>query len=559
MKYINQDFKDLSQIQFISHSGEESGKSRYKFRENFQVISEDLVFDLPFHGHVAPSDGGLLTLMHKDDSHKNEVVLKRRTIRCHAAGCPKDNFVWENYANGIPVLRNGHLIPDGWWAKGIARGKERFHEFNRLLVDELSLIDKTAGINNKGTNRQIDEIIKKRFANNLPGWSREKLHNVIWHMLKSAEALREYHVIISPPPGTDWKSKEDQKAVREAAKKLFVKIGGWGGFWAVHHARIRDKFNDPNDPAFLGYAREDDAEGFHFHVVGYGFFNFKEWEGSGWIVRNKGKVENVGGLISYILNHASVISNRQVEQKVNSLSCDNADRVISQQSNINLSESNLYYQSNEDSGKNEADDFFNDFKAPEKQVENSISVFKGKKKPVRHAFKIYWFSGCLHESKFKITKPLETCPHTEHPIDQHVVKAVEVWKREYVVPDAEQIKAMWRQIESLLSPDVWEFEASLEILNNIKLADAGASKVWIEEKISEQDYEKHLKRIVTPIEKLLDIKVSARDERNFDRAFELKEFAEIEIKRDPMKGWFLLDLNDAKVFAREKWKSRQYG
>lgn len=542
--------------------------STYRFRENFQVISDDLIFDLPFQGSVAPTDGQLITFSHTDESHANHRAILRKTVKCHRAECPKDNFVWERYGDKSPMLKNERLVPDGWWKQGINRAEVRIDTFLDMLGENLSGIDKSAGINNKRVNEQIDAIIDKRFAKNLPVWSRNKLHNVLWHMLKSGEPLRVYHVIISPPSDVEWKLKADQTAMRKAEKKLFIEAGGWGGFIAAHHARIKDKFNDPDDPAFLGYEREDDAEGFHFHIVGFGFFDFKRWEKSGWVLVNKGKVENVSGLISYILNHASVISSREVR----SLSCESADRKLSNQQNNNfdvLELINLSNPTNIGHEEFEDDDFLNDFKGSRNTVANSINDFKGfhttansfneiqvlrkvKKKPVRHAFKIYWFSGCLHESKFKVEKPKQKCSLTDHELDWRRVEAVDVYKREYMVPKEDWIEH--KREEYFVAKFLGDEREAEKIAKRTQEIIDGKKQVWIEEKVKPHDYERYLKRITSKFDDLGEGEITFGRYSKKDK--DVKEWAEIEIARDPMKAWFALDINDLFIFIRPRWKGR---
>ena len=529
-------------------------QAKYQFRQNFRVESDDLIFDLPFHGHTAPTDGKLITFEHTDESHAEQYGILRKTVKCKRVECPKDNFVWGDYRKRIPYLENGHLVPDGWWKNGIDRSSKRIDMFQEILKEDLSNVDKSSGINSKGANASLDHIVKKRFSKGMPAWSKEKLHNVLWGMLKSGENLRVYHVIVSVPAWVDWKSKIGQRKVRKDVKNLLNQAGAWGYFISSHYARIRDKFNDPASPEFLGYEREEDQEGFHFHVVGFGFFVFqriKEWIDNGWVVVNKGEVKNVPGLISYILHHASVISNKA---RVRLLSCDPADRVLSiEEYNYQSVDNDLLSNiSSEGVEENPIQDFLNDFNGLEDTMSSPINDFKGKSKQMRHEFKIYWFGGCLHESKFKILKEKTNCPLTDHEIDWHRVKPVEVYKREFVMPSEEWINE--RITHFLLARSLGNKEEEDSIGSEIEDILANSKKVWIEEKINPTDYEKYLKRVPRKIE--LVAKSGSNFSGRSEDFEELQQIANREFLRDAMYAWFVLDINDPRIFIRESWHSR---
>jgi hypothetical protein len=533
-------------------------QAKYQFRQNFRVESDDLIFDLPFHGHTAPTDGKLITFEHTDDSHAGQYGILRKTVKCKRVECPKDNFVWEDYRKRIPYLENGHLVPDGWWKNGIDRSSKRIDMFQEILKEDLSNVDKSSGINSKEANASLDHIVNNRFSKGMPAWSKEKLHNVLWGMLKSGENLRVYHVIVSVPAWVDWKSKIGQRKVRKDVKKLLNQAGAWGYFVSSHYARIRDKFNDPASPEFLGYERGEDEEGFHFHVVGFGFFVFqriKEWIDNGWVVVNKGEIKNVPGLISYILHHASVISSKA---RVRSLSRDPADRVLSieeynYQSDLDIDL--LSDISSEGVEENPIQDFLNDLNGREDTVSSSINDFKGKSKQMRHEFKIYWFGGCLHESKFKIPKEKTNCPLTDHEIDWHRVKPVDVYKREFVRPSEEWINN--RITHFLLARSLGNKDEEDSIGSEIEEILTTGKKVWIEEKINATEYEKYLKRVPRKIELIAKsgFNFSGRGNRNEDFD-DLQEIAKREAHRDPMYAWFVLDINDPHIFVRESWCSR---
>lgn len=534
-------------------------KAQYHFRQNFRVESDDLIFDLPFHGHTASTDGKLITFEHTDESHAEQYGILRKTVKCKRVECPKDNFVWENYRERVPYLENGHLVPDGWWKNGIDRSSKRIDMFEEILHEDLSNVDKSSGINSAEVNVDLDRIIKNMFSKGMPSWSKQKLHNVLWGMLKSGENMRIYHVIVSVPASVDCKTKSGQREVRKDVKKLLNQAGAWGYFVSSHFARIRDKFNDASSPEFLGYEREEDEEGFHFHVVGFGFFVFqriKEWIEQGWVVVNKGEVKNVPGLISYILHHASVISSKA---RVRSLSCETADRVISIEENNNQSDLDtdlLSDISSEGSEENPIQDFLNDFNGLEDSVVSPINDFKGKSKQMRHEFKIYWFGGCLHESKFKLPKEKTNCPLTNHEIDWHRVKPVDVYKREFVKPSEEWINEKivhFLLARSLGNKDEEDFIGSQieEILTNDK-------RVWVEEKIDATEYEKYLKRVPRKIELVAKsgFNFSGRSNNRNEDFEDLQEIAEREAHRDPMYAWFVIDIHDPHIFIKESWRSR---
>lgn len=78
--------------------------------------------------------------------------------------------------------------------------------------------------------------------------------------------------------------------------------------------------------------------------------------------------------------------------------------------------------------------------------------------------------------------------------------------------------------------------------------------MWIEEKINPTDYEKYLKRVPRKIE--LVAKSGSNFSGRSEDFEELQQIANREFLRDPMYAWFVLDINDPRIFIRESWHSR---
>lgn len=517
-------------------------------RPNFQVVSEDLIFDVPFQGKTAPSDGMLILLKDPDpgQTHKDKELLLRRTSKCKRAECPVDNIVWKDKKKKIPLLRNGKVVPDGWWLHSTNRGNDRVKMPHELIDEDFFKIRKELGksgqigINDKTANMLIELLIKKRFTKNLPKRSKTKLHNVLFHCLNTGEQLRTYHVILSPPQDMGWKTKLEQSQVRKEGDKIYRRSGGWGGMWVPHHARLEGDFNDPESEQFTGFIRDCNEEGYHFHIVGYGFFKYGEWKESGWILKNRGIVKNVWGTVKYVLEHASVISSRTT-----SLSCVSADPKLFTQSNTNTATIPIDISTNDDievdpsNTTNETAGF--------KDIANSrISNLRQKRKVNHRPFKIYWFTGCLHESKFKVPDPVLRCPLTDHVVKFDKTSPKEVWKREMIKPTEEQINEMQRR--AFIEMTLFNETEAESWYQKILEAQSGL-KVWIETRIPPEELGKHLKWVKSKLDERIDV-LREKD----------PEKAEIEEHYDPQRRWYVILKEDREegIFTVQRWKGQKY-
>lgn len=490
------------QIEVKKSFDSDKKKSRkHIFRQNVRLEGPDLVINFPFHGETDPSDGKLKVLAHEDGTHPDNTVFRRKTIRCRFPQCPKDNILWTDYRNRTPYLeKNGDLIPSGWWKYAIEHIDKTFEAFLSDINDELDVLrdcdGKRHGYKDRLTNDDIDRIVREYFPKSLPFASKDKLHNILWHCLTSGEPLRVYHIMLSPPQDQDYVSQESYKKLKAKANRLFIKAGGWGGVIVMHHARVRDRFNDPYNPSFKGFERRDDGEGFHFHVIGLGFFKFEEWQNSGWIVKNLSYNENEGRVIpvksvrataEYLLEHCSVVS-----KKVSgSLSCLTAFTTpLTQLSCPSDLTFNLDLTSNiSDRGHEKIDTI----QKPNEIGTFPISIVSGnneiaKKSHTRKVrnYSAYWFIGCL--KNLKLPEEPTKCPLTNHEIKKNIEFRIVLHRyREVLVAHQE-------------SPFVVEF--------NLK-----------EEEIDPMEFEKteFLTKIPTGVDRILDDGIPDREPSIFGR------------------------------------------
>lgn len=201
----------------------------------------------------------------------------------------------------------------------------------------------------------------------------------------------------------------------------------------------------------------------------------------------------------------------------------------------------------------EGDEILNDSLIPHDTVASPINDLyiqaRSRTKPVRHAFKIYWFSGCLHESKFKLPeRPLEQCPIAEHAIDYHRVDVVDVFKRDFVKPSEDWIER--RRQEVSIASMLGDMDRADRIAKKTQEIIDGKKHIWVETIITPREYDRYLKRIQTKIERMATADFSKG--RHSEKEIKLTEWAGIQMLRDPMKAWYVLDKNDLFIFTKRR-------
>ena len=502
------------------------------YRQNVKLEGPDIEINFPFHGETDPSDGKLKVLAHEDQSHPDNTVFRRKTIRCRFPQCPKDNILWLDYKNRIPYLeKNGELIPSGWWKYSTEHIEKTFQTFLSDINDELDVIRDTEGKNHgfkdRRTNDSIDAIIRDNFPKSLLSTSKSKLHNILWHCLTSGEGLRVYHIMLSPPQDQDYVGQESYQKLKAKANRLFIKAGGWGGVMVMHHARVRDRFNDPDSPSYKGFQRRDDGEGFHFHAIGLGFFRYEEWESSGWVIKNLSYNEKEGIVIpvrsvrataEYLLEHCSVVTKKSYR----SLSCHTAFLTpLTQLSypsdltfNLDLT-SNIFDKGHEKKDTIQKPNEIGTFPISIVSGNNEIRK-KSHTRKVRN-YSTYWFIGCL--KNLKLPKEPTKCALTDHEIKKNTEFRIVLHRYKEVLVAHEE------------SPFVVEF--------NLK-----------EEEIDPMEFEKteFLTKIPTGVDRILDDGILERESSIFGRQFKdndsdfdyeaLKEACYRFRLADPQYAWF---------------------
>ncbi len=495
------------------------------FRENYHLESDDLMYDLPFQGQPSKSCGQMKKPRKHENSefHPKGSVLRTKTIHCHEADCPRCNILWTDLRNRIPYLFGDKLVPDGWWGYSVESVVKRMEFFQGMINDELDEIRESSGqfhnFKDDGSNNAIYGIIRDFFPKSIPRCRKKKechkpdycsyhkLHNILWHMLKTGEPLRIYHIVMSPPQGQDYVSQFARNRLKAKATNLFIKSGGWGGAMAMHHVRIVDKFNSPASLAFKGMVREDDAEGFHFHVLGFGFLEYDEWEKSGWVVKNLSyneekhrcyPVESVRGAMEYILEHCAIASKKEKDQG-GSLSCEKAFLTASTASNdpyesIDEPPLSISYSFDTTFPESETDSETAEIQPPQSTVESGIS---GTAKKLRK-YDAYWYVGCLAKKNFKVPKNRPICPVGDHEIEKGAEKPFDIYVNEPVTVGPEYVS----NLEFYKSLEIGESE---KVDHDIALAKANQLKIWMETKIEPSDFGKYFQRIYTKSDNILNM------------------------------------------------------
>jgi len=139
-------------------------------------------------------------------------------------------------------------------------------------------------------------------------WSNREGNHVI-ERLEAGEVLyhrvgkklyRVRHIAFSPPQDMALKSMasvDGFKGLRSEAVKVMKKAGVLGGCIIFHSHRKHFVEGVP-----VWYYSP------HFHVLGYGYLVSadKFYEDTGWVYKNKGVRNTVGGTVSYLLTHAGL-------------------------------------------------------------------------------------------------------------------------------------------------------------------------------------------------------------------------------------------------------------
>ena len=476
------------------------------FRENYHLESGDLMIDHPFQGQPSESCGHQKKPRKHENAqyHPNHSVARTRTIKCVDPSCPNCNILWNDLKNRIPYLSDNKLVPSGWWGLSVENGTKRIDYFQKMITDDLEELGYS---NNTTKNKGVDDIITDYFPKSIPRCTKKnhcvrpdycsfhKLHNILWHMLKSGESLRVYHVVMSPPQDHDYVSDSEYKKLKAKANSLFIKSGGWGGMITMHHARVVDKFNNPKSLSFKGMEREDDAEGFHFHAIGFGFFDYESWKGSGWVIKNLSynpekhhcyPVQSISGAMEYVLEHCSIVS-RKVSN--GSLSCETA---VLTASGSNHSIDSISYGFDRVSLESDTDSETNEIELLQPTIESGVSETAKKLRK----YDAYWYVGCLAKKNFKVPKKRPICPVGDHEIEKGAEKPFDIYVTESVSAGPEYVT----RLEFLKSLDIGD---PVKIDSEIVLAKEGKLKVREETMIDPLNFDKYFQRVYTKSDNVL--------------------------------------------------------
>lgn len=156
-------------------------------------------------------------------------------------------------------------------------------------------------------------------ANNHKEESTQKTKKQIIHYLEKAisrQKLKVKHVVISPVQNPDaWKTHKDYTKSRKTAYKMLKRCGVDGGVLIPHPYRLKcaDCGHSPipdhrtecptcHSDRFLWYFAP------HFHVIGYGWIKdtTKNYQATGWILKNLGIRKSIYSTSQYLLSHAGV-------------------------------------------------------------------------------------------------------------------------------------------------------------------------------------------------------------------------------------------------------------
>ena len=550
-----------------------TGQRRRIFRDNFHLESDDLTIDFPFQGQPSKSCGHMKKPRKHENAefHPDHTVARTRTIKCHDPDCPQCNILWLDRKKRIPYLFGKRLVPDGWWGYSVESVEKRIEFFQGMINDELEDIRNGSGIRHNFkdsvSNEQINRIIIDYFPKSIPHCpekspcsrpnycSYHKLHNILWHMLKTGESLRVYHVVLSPPQDQNYVSQTAFLKLKAAASRLFIKSGGWGGVIAMHHARVPDRFNDPDSLDFKGMEREDSEEGFHFHALGFGFFDYDLWKGSGWIVKNLSynsedhrcySVHNIKGAMEYILEHCSVVS-RKVSS--GSLSCQKAFLTAS---TLDHTTNSISYSFDGLPESDPIDSETSEIEPPQSPIDSGVSETAKKLRK----YDAYWYVGCLAKKNFKVPKKRPICPLGEHEIEKGSEKPFDI----YVV---EEDTAGPEYVSTLEFYKTLEMGDAESVESEIRLAKLGKLKIWIERLIDPLDFEKYFQRIYTKSDGIIHM-VDWKIENGDDIPGWLQEIYEACKRRrlsDPNYKWFALshssyvsDVMNANAYTDAKFR-----
>lgn len=139
-----------------------------------------------------------------------------------------------------------------------------------------------------------------RVENRLQG-----VHDAYMKVSVSLGAVK--HIILSPPQ--EWAKKlmatrDGYHSLRQYAYRVLKNANILGGCVIFHAHRFghpeNDDLHDTRKKAYISP---------HFHVLGWGFLQpageFHR-ETAGWVYKNKGKRDSVGGTVAYLLSHAGI-------------------------------------------------------------------------------------------------------------------------------------------------------------------------------------------------------------------------------------------------------------
>lgn len=128
---------------------------------------------------------------------------------------------------------------------------------------------------------------------------------------------RPIHVVLSPPQDVDF-GYSNYRALRKKAYEVAQKTGLIGGVVFFHPYRLKC---DSCEAVIPDYKRKCPSckkerfvwvKGPHFHVVGFGYIHDtkKNYDQTGWVVKNLGVRESVFWTCQYLLSHTGVWSGK---------------------------------------------------------------------------------------------------------------------------------------------------------------------------------------------------------------------------------------------------------
>lgn len=121
-------------------------------------------------------------------------------------------------------------------------------------------------------------------------WAASAAHRIVARIKSWSGGGKPIHLVVSPCVDDILGLSFDK--LRRKAYVIAKKSGFYGGSCIFHPWRERDNGSWFLDP--------------HFHMIGFGWIDWKNFSGTGWIVKNKGVRKSVFATAMYQLSHAGI-------------------------------------------------------------------------------------------------------------------------------------------------------------------------------------------------------------------------------------------------------------